>query len=250
MDELINEELFMDKLITIISGSPRYDNSISLRRAIEIAEKTGYQYRVFSAANWNVIACKGCSKCFAKGYCVMRDSDDVGTIIDAMKSAAAIIFASPVYVGSISGQLKILIDRLAVLHHILPFIGIPALSVVVASNNHLEETADYLNSSIEYMGASLVDSVKIARLNPSENDIIEKASNSLKNAIEGEQKLIYSGKQHKLFHYYNKRYSKMLSLLDDFPDMFGEANEWNKLGYIDCLNIDDASDRYRYSSLR
>lgn len=235
----------IQKKITIISGSPRKENSISLKRAIELAEKTGYPYTIFSAADWNIQPCLGCEKCFGKGQCVMEETDDMGRILKSLKDSLAVIYVSPVYVGTVTGQMKLLIDRLAVQHHLMPLIGIPAVSVAVASNNHLKETVSYLTTSLEWMGASVVNSLEIATVLPYDENRTTEIAGQLKRAIEGKQPLTYSERQRKAFHFINKKNSKLYKHADQFPYLFGEAIKWHHMGYDQCKDIDEASERKR-----
>lgn len=239
------EKYMIQKKITIISGSPRKEKSLSLKRAIELAEKTGYPYTIFSAADWNVQPCRGCGKCFLEGQCVMEEADDMGRILESLKDSLAVIYVSPVYVGTVTGQMKLLIDRLAVQHHLLPLIGIPAVSVAVANSNHLKETVSYLTKSLELMGASVVNSLEIASVLPYDENQITEIADQLKRAIEGKKPLTYSEYQREVFHIYNKKNRIFCKYEDQFPYLFGEAAKWHQMGYDQCKDIDEASERKR-----
>jgi multimeric flavodoxin WrbA len=60
----------------------------------------------------DINSCKGCYSCWFKtpGICVM--DDDMKKIIELMRDANILIFASPLYFNNISGTLKVFIDRL------------------------------------------------------------------------------------------------------------------------------------------
>ena len=61
----------------------------------------------------NKMEYKGCQSCYAckkkSDRCVVRD--DISPVLDAMHEADAIVMASPNYYGSISGQMKLFLDR-------------------------------------------------------------------------------------------------------------------------------------------
>lgn len=54
--------------------------------------------------------CKGCLGCVSSGECVIHD--DMSGILEDMVDADVIVFASPIYFNTISGQMKTMIDRL------------------------------------------------------------------------------------------------------------------------------------------
>lgn len=58
----------------------------------------------------NIKFCIGCLACQSKGNCVLKD--DVPEIMVKVKAAEAIVFATPIYYYEMSGQMKVLLDRL------------------------------------------------------------------------------------------------------------------------------------------
>lgn len=54
--------------------------------------------------------CKGCLGCVSFEECVIHD--DMSGILEDMVDADVIVFASPIYFNTISGQMKTMIDRL------------------------------------------------------------------------------------------------------------------------------------------
>ena len=53
--------------------------------------------------------CKGCFACLKLGHCVIKD--DAVEIAAKMHDADVLVFATPVYYYSVSGQLKTMLDR-------------------------------------------------------------------------------------------------------------------------------------------
>ena len=54
--------------------------------------------------------CIGCLSCQKTGKCVLND--DVGALLPLFAAADVLVFATPVYYYSVSGQLKTMIDRI------------------------------------------------------------------------------------------------------------------------------------------
>ncbi len=84
-----------------ISGSSRKggNTEILIRRALDICKKRGAETAFVSLAEKKI------------NYWLESTEDDVDEILDAMKSADAIIIGSPTYFASVSGKLKSLFDR-------------------------------------------------------------------------------------------------------------------------------------------
>lgn len=61
-----------------------------------------------SLANKKILPCIGCFEC-RKGICIY--DDDMPVILEKLRKADVIILGSPVYMGLISGQMKIFMDR-------------------------------------------------------------------------------------------------------------------------------------------
>jgi len=102
----------MSQNIVLLSGSPRKDgNTDKLAAAfIEGAKSSGKTVRLFRTADMEIGGCIGCQSCFAKGG-VCFQNDDMEQIIEKLRIADAIVFASPIYFFAISAQLKLAIDR-------------------------------------------------------------------------------------------------------------------------------------------
>lgn len=101
------------KKILILNGSPRKNGkTASLVKAfIEGAKSAGNEVKEFYIDGMNIASCKACEACSHNGgYCVQKD--DMEKINDAYLWTDVIVFASPMYWGTITGQLKITIDRL------------------------------------------------------------------------------------------------------------------------------------------
>lgn len=101
----------MKKRVLIISTSPRVNgNSDTLaNQFLQGAKDSGHETIKISLANKNIQFCRGCLVCQQKKPCVIQD--DVLQIIDEIKQADVIAFATPIYFYEMSGQMKTLLDR-------------------------------------------------------------------------------------------------------------------------------------------
>lgn len=102
----------MAKKLVIISSSlrPSSNSELLARNAEEGAKSAGYETEFITLKDKDIRFCRGCLACQTTGNCVIRD--DVLPILEAVKNADTLLFATPVYYYGISGQLKTLLDRL------------------------------------------------------------------------------------------------------------------------------------------
>lgn len=97
--------------VLILSSSPRKGgNSDVLCDAFaKGAFAAGYAVRKVRIAEKKIGYCQGCYACRKLNHCIQQD--DAAELLEAMKAADVIVFASPVYFYSVSAQLKTVFDR-------------------------------------------------------------------------------------------------------------------------------------------
>lgn len=100
----------MVKIIGII-GSPRKDGNTSylVETALKSAESAGADIEIINLGSVNIEPCVACDICKATGECAIYD--DMGELLNIMMESDGMIIGSPVYFGSVTSQLKMLIDR-------------------------------------------------------------------------------------------------------------------------------------------
>ena len=100
------------KNVVIISSSPRVGgNSETLAKEFyRGAKSAGNEVEIISLRDYNLGYCIGCYACKNNGRCFQKDG--MNDIIEKLLDADVIVLATPVYFYSMSGQLKVFIDRL------------------------------------------------------------------------------------------------------------------------------------------
>jgi len=98
-------------IILGIVGSPRKrgNTTILLEQLLGGAAAAGAETQVVRPAKMNVGPCIACEGCYKSGRCVVKD--DFQGVYDQIIGSDAIVVATPVYFGAMSGQVKPLIDR-------------------------------------------------------------------------------------------------------------------------------------------
>lgn len=97
--------------IVVLSGSPRKgaNTDIMVEAFAETAREGGNTVEVVRVASKKIAGCLGCQYCFAhEGVCVQKD--DMADVIESLKGADMVVFASPIYWFDITAQEKAAID--------------------------------------------------------------------------------------------------------------------------------------------
>ena len=100
------------KNVLILSSSPRKNgNSDLLCKEFEKgAVEAGHNVTYVRLAEKKIGYCIGCYACQNSGKCFQND--DMADLLEVVKKADVIVFATPVYFYTMSAQLKTYIDRL------------------------------------------------------------------------------------------------------------------------------------------
>ena len=98
--------------VLVINGSPRANGNSDLLcdELIRGAEEAGNQVEKISLRKKEIHPCKACYACFQTGACVQKD--DMAEILKKAEAADVLVLASPTYFLTMSGQMKVMIDRL------------------------------------------------------------------------------------------------------------------------------------------
>lgn len=102
----------MSKKVVVISTSIRANsNSEDLAKSFaDGATFAGNEVDFITLKDKQISFCKGCLVCQKTGKCVIKD--DVAKIMDKVIDSDIVVWATPIYYYEMSGQMKVLIDRL------------------------------------------------------------------------------------------------------------------------------------------
>jgi multimeric flavodoxin WrbA len=94
-----------------ITGSPRKNGNTEIvtAHALRAIEEEVIETELITLAGLNIQLCDECGACVSEETCPIQD--DVFPIYQKMKTADAIILASPVYYGSSTALIKAFIER-------------------------------------------------------------------------------------------------------------------------------------------
>ena len=95
------------------SGSSHENGNTAwtVKQILKGANEVGVETLLFSASEINIKPCRGCFSCKnSDSVCVIKD--DMQNIYAKLRDADALVFASPIYLGQMTGQAKLFLDRL------------------------------------------------------------------------------------------------------------------------------------------
>ncbi len=101
------------KIIGIIASPRKAGNTAwVVNKILEGAQKQGAETQVRYFSDLDIEPCRGCLFCHEAGDRGCIINDDMQELYDAIEEVDALILGSPVYMGQMSAQAKIVTDRL------------------------------------------------------------------------------------------------------------------------------------------
>lgn len=100
------------KKVIVISTSLRVGSNSGMLadKFIEGAQAAGNEVEKITLSGKSIGFCKGCLACQKLGKCVI--DDDANAIMQKVLEADVVCWATPIYYYEMSGQMKVLIDRM------------------------------------------------------------------------------------------------------------------------------------------
>ncbi len=116
LEEKTNSKQDSMKKVIVISTSLRAGSNSDMLadKFMEGALQAGHEVEKISLIGKDIRFCHGCLACQKLGKCVIQD--DVDAIMQKVLHADVIVWATPIYYFEMSGQMKVLIDRMNALY--------------------------------------------------------------------------------------------------------------------------------------
>lgn len=140
------------KSVLFFNSSKRKKNTYKLLQQVEgILNNKNIAVEYIHLHDIKLEACCGCETCLRKDFCILKD--DYKLILKKMVEADGIVIGAPVYLRSIPGVLKNLIDRTCKWYHRPELIGTPILIVGTSAYSGLKNVIKYLQEVTLQWGA-------------------------------------------------------------------------------------------------
>ena len=100
--------------ITILNGSPRINGNTStlIKSFMQGAKDAGHDVEVIQVGTMKINGCIACEYCHTNGNGECAIKDDMQKVYKSLADAEMVIFASPVYYWSFTGQMQSTISRI------------------------------------------------------------------------------------------------------------------------------------------
>lgn len=177
----------MDKKLKILAicGSPHKGNTYDILKGLE-EHNPNIDFEILMLSELDLKDCFGCYSCVLNGEESCPLEDDRDRILEAMRNADGIIFASPTYARTISALMKKFVERTSFVAHRPEFFGKAAMAIATCAGFGAELTRKYLEENFTQCGFHFVPSVELMVATKTENE----TQHNLDKAIKGYQTLI------------------------------------------------------------
>jgi len=209
--------------VIAFNGSPRkkWNTATLLKNALEGAESQGAETELVHLYDLNFKGCKSCFSCKTKGsksYGKCAVKDDLTPILERIEDVDAIILGSPIYLGTVTGEMRLLIERL-----VFPYLT--------------------YTEPIQSLFKKKIHSAFIYTMNIAEEQVEEYGYTTLFNTNENYLRLIF-GEAESLFSYDTYQFMEYSKVLADRFDEKKKAKRRKEVFPEDCRKAFEMGARF------
>ncbi len=172
--------------ILAINGSHRGEKGYTqflIDKLFNGAKKYGAECETIVLKNNKINICLGCRVCHKKEHyltCIFDEKDDVNTIFNKMREADILVFATPIYIFTMTGLMKVFLDRITstadssilkisenglFFHHIDKNLASKPFILLTTQDNFEDKSSEnvktYFETFSRFMDASLLGHIRI-----------------------------------------------------------------------------------------
>jgi len=157
----------MKRIAAFVGSAHRKNTHNAVVQFLENLQALGdVEYEIITLSNYKLGVCRGCRVCFKKGeeFCPLKDDRDM--LFDKIRVSNGVIFASPNYSWSMSGIMKVFLDRFGFAIHRPRYFGKVFTSIVTQGIGHGNEIVKYFDFLGQSLGFNTVKGTCITALDP------------------------------------------------------------------------------------
>jgi len=217
----------MRKKVIAINSSKRKRNTYGLLEQIKSQlHQKNVDVDIVNLFDYDIKPCLGCEVCLRKGNCNIKDDGEL--LMKKLTEYDGVILSSPVYMGNISGQLKVFIDRTCRWFHRPEMVGKPTLLIATTAASGIKDTFRSLETVAVQWGAFPADSISRNAKNMSQRVNDKEYKKFLSYMFIPKEKYKPSMKQ--VMHFQvQKVLAEKILLIDK---IYWEKQGWLKRGYF------------------
>lgn len=218
------------------STTLKYINNV-LNKTIESVGRENVEVDLYITSSSKINNCLGCNACFYTGKCPQDNEDDMELIKSKILNSDFVIFASPVYMHNVTGDMKVFIDRISYWTHLLKLAGKVGVAVATSTGNGLEITSNYIHKVMAYLGIKVVGEFCVVPCLEDEKykTQVDRCSDIVIEYLNG--KKIESDRALELIFEANKIAVKSQVEYDT-----SEYRYWKEHGLLNCNNFEEVLD--------
>ena len=224
--DVFNGSRCVELKILAICGSPRKGNTYKTLKSIE-ENFPDIDYNIMMLKEQDLKQCLGCYLCIRLGEDKCPLKDDRDKIIQEISDSDGVIFASPVYVNTITSYMKSFFERTGFLSHRPRFFDKYAMPIAVCGMFGADNANEYMGGIANTYGFNMAPSVELTFSTQSEeekkknHDNVIKAMNAFIAKIEAGERDPPVTRQIVNFHIFK-------SVSELYPDHFVADYEFHK----------------------
>ena len=142
------------KKIFVLNGSRRKKGNTAKFISTITNKLEGFNIEVAHPQDFYIKPCVGCHKCFYQVQCVQKD--ELSLLEERILNSDLFILASPVYLHYMTGELKMILDKLSWWAHTLRLQGKPVVLLSTCSSNGHETVIKPLGEIMNFMGGNVI----------------------------------------------------------------------------------------------
>ena len=223
------------KKIFILNGSRRKEGNTATFISSITNKLKDCEIEIAHPQDFKVKACEGGEECFLKAGCV--EKDDLPLLDEKILSSDLLILASPVYLHYMTGELKMILDKLSWWAHTLRLQGKPVVLLSTCSTNGQDTVIKPLGGIINFMGGNVIATANASMVpdqinNPEWLDSVseEISSRITKSIIDYPKANIFT---EKIFSASRISMLEQVSYFEDNDIKNGELEFWKSSGMLE-----------------
>jgi len=186
------------KKCLVLHGSPRKGNTYKATQMVmaELARRPGWEFEEIHIRDLRLPFCRGCFSCILRDEELCPHHAVMGSLVEKMMQADALIVGAPIYILQINAETKNLFEHLAYAFHRPRFIGKQAFVITTTAAAAAKKGTCFLKETLYQIGYNHAYELPIAcwdaEYKPKDKDLKSIAKLASRFAADVESGRIYT----------------------------------------------------------
>ena len=212
------------KILTIMGTSHRGNTRAIVDLFLKEFENEKNEFEEVILPNDFNKCCLGCTNCILKGEDKCPHYNEINSIVEKIEKADLIIMATPVFVGSCTGSLKILLDHFGYMWLVHrpkeSMFNKVGLIITTAGGSGVKQTVKLLKTNLFYLGVPQIYNYGVTTMKMGGNYCDYKNKDKIKKQVSKKAKQITKTLEKRKVRFKTKFFFKLFGMT--------QKNGWNK----------------------